>query len=351
MAGMNRMIRLNRVKPLGIAALGLALVVIWGQNPVGAWGNEGHTMINRVAAEKIPASMPGFLRAGASHITYLGPEPDRWRSTTEAALKYSQEPDHFIDFERIPADFGDLPKDRYYFMRRLFDRRADAMARGLLDKKKADELLPDKVGLQPYITMEIYGRLKVAFREYRKFKAEKVQTKEVMQKIWASEQNAIVYAGWLGHYVADGSQPLHTTVNYDGWVEGENPHGYRTEKGIHWEFEGPYIGKNFTDKDFSGLVRPPVQLKDPFVDYQKYLKESFALVPKVYELDKAGGFKEAGTPEAREFTRRRLAAGSQMLLNLWYTAWLESAIPLPEYRAPAPGTTPAPATPPNPTGM
>ncbi len=333
---------LNRMKTLRITALILVFVLLWGQTPVGAWGYEGHTMINRVAAQKIPAAMPKFMRESADRLAYLGPEPDRWRSSTEATLKYSQEPDHFIDFERIPADFGDLPKDRYYFMRRLFERRAIALLSGV-DKTKADELLPDKVGLQPYITLEIYGRLKVAFREYRRLQTEKKDTSGV-------EHNIVLYAGWLGHYVADGSQPLHTTVNYDGWVEA-NPNGYRTEKGIHWEFEGPYVGKSFADKDFSGLVGDPVQLKDPFVDYQKYLRESFALVSKVYELDKVGGFKDSGTPEAREFTRQRLAAGSQMLLNLWYTAWMESAVPLLERPPPAPATTPAPPPSQAPTGL
>ena len=33
-----------------------------------------------------------------------------------------------------------------------------------------------------------------------------------------------------------------------------------------------------------------------------------------------------GSTEAFDFTTHRLAAGSQMLLNLWYTAWLDSAI-------------------------
>ncbi|MEO6119437.1 MAG: nuclease [Terriglobales bacterium] len=324
------------MKRLRTIALVMIVVMLYGHIPVEAWGNEGHTMISRVAAQKVPAAMPKFMRDASERLAYLGPEPDRWRSTTEPWLKYAQEPDHFIDFERIPPDFGELPQDRYYFMRRLFEKRAIALLSGV-DKKKADELLPDKVGLQPYATMEVYGRLKVAFREYRRLQTEKKDTSGV-------EQNIVLYAGWLGHYVADGSQPLHTTVNYDGWVEAANPNGYRTEKGIHWEFEGPYVGKNFTDKDFAGLVSGPVQLKDPFLDYQKYLKDSFALVPKVYELDKAGGFKEAGTLEAREFTRQRLAAGSQMLLNLWYTAWMESAIPLPERERPAPSPATNPPT-------
>jgi hypothetical protein len=56
-----------------------------------------------------------------------------------------------------------------------------------------------------------------------------------------------------------------------------------------------------------------------------YLRESNRHVEKVYAIDKAGGFNGKGSPEAFDFTTHRLAAGSQMLLNLWYTAWLESA--------------------------
>src|SRR5205823_11030151 len=64
---------------------------------------------------------------------------------------------------------------------------------------------------QPYITMEVYDRLRNAFREYRHMKT-------AGQDATQAEQNAIFYAGWLGHYVADGSQPLHVSVSYDGWV-------------------------------------------------------------------------------------------------------------------------------------
>ena len=60
-------------------------------------------------------------------------------------------------------------------------------------------------------------------------------------------------------------------------------------------------------------------------DYMQYLRQSHALVEQLYQLEKAGGFQGAGSKEALEFTEQRLAAGSQMLLDLWYTAWVESA--------------------------
>jgi len=298
-------------------------LVFFQSSPAAAWGGEGHTFINRVAAEKIPASMPRFLRRAVVEIAYLGPEPDRWRSPAEFALKNAQEPDHFLDMERIEW-LDPLPRGRYEFYRKLYEKRAST-------KENPDDYLPERVGLQPYITMEVYGRLKSAFREYRQLRAAHQPTQAVQQGI-------VFYAGWLGHYVADGSQPLHTTIQYNGWV-GPNPSRYSTLHGIHAQFETAYVAANITAKDFAGLVKTPDRLQDPFASYVAYLKDSHAQVETVYSLEKAGGFTGKGIPTAFDFTTQRLAAGAQMLLNLWYTAWLESAEPAPEH----PGSTPAKA--------
>lgn len=310
--------------PLSLALIALVLF----QNQVAfAWGNEGHTWINHAAAQKIPASMPKFLRRGAVEIAYLGPEPDRWRSSTEFQLKNAQEPDHFIDLERV-SWLDPLPQGRYEFYRKLYEHRAATT-------DHPDDYLPERVGLQPYITMEVYGRLKAAFREYRQRLAAHQPTQAVQQAI-------IFYAGWLGHYVADGSQPLHTTIQYNGWV-GPNPNGYTTEHKIHGQFETAYVAANITEKDFAGIVKAPEQLKDPFTNYIAYLRNSNTLVENVYQLEKAGGYTGKGTPEAFDFTTKRLAAGSQMLLNLWFTAWLESAVPVPEHTPPPTHSVTAPS--------
>ncbi len=300
----------------------IALILFQSQASF-AWGNEGHTYINRVAAQKIPASMPKFLLRAVVEIAYLGPEPDRWRNPAEFALKNAQEPDHFIDLERV-AWLDPLPHGRYEFYRKLYEKRAATT-------DHPDDYLPERVGLQPYITMEVYGRLKAAFREYRQQLAAHQSTAAVQQAI-------IFYAGWLGHYVADGSQPLHTTIQYNGWV-GPNPNGYTTQHGIHSQFETAYVLANIKASDFAGMVTDPKQLTDPFADYVTYLKESHGLVEDVYSLEKDGGFTGKGTPSAFDFTTRRLAAGSQMLLNLWYTAWIESGQPAPEHPPQAPATS------------
>lgn len=323
----------NRRFGRGLISLGLTALVVLQSVGAGAWGNEGHTAINRVAAEHIPATMPHFLRRAVAEIAYLGPEPDRWRSPSEFALKNAQEADHFIDLERV-AWLDPLPAGRYEFYRKLYEKRAATP-----DTDHPDDYLPERVGLQPYITMEVYGRLKAAFREYRQRQAAHQPTQAVQQAI-------IFYAGWLGHYVADGSQPLHTTIQYNGWV-GPNPNGYTTEHKIHGQFESAYVAANITAKDFAGLVKSPERLDDPFARYVAYLRQSNGMVEKVYALEKAGGFTGKGSPDAFDFTTHRLAAASQMLLDLWYTAWLESVVPVPEHPTSSP--SPATSTPPSKT--
>jgi hypothetical protein len=303
---------------------GLVALVLMQNDTAVAWGNDGHIAINRVAAEKIPATMPRFLRRAEAEIAYLGPEPDRWRSPSEFALKNAQEPDHFIDLERV-SWLDPLPQGRYEFYRKLYEKRAATPS-----TDHPDDYLPEHVGLQPYITMEVYGRLKAAFREYRHRQA-------AHQPIEAVQRTIVFYAGWLGHYVGDGSQPLHTTVHYNGWI-GANPNGYTTEHGIHAQFETAYVAANITAKDFAGLVKAPERLEDPFARYVAYLRQSNALVENVYALEKTGGFAGKGSPAAFDFTVHRLAAASQMLLDLWYTAWLESAVPVPEHPASVPAS-------------
>jgi hypothetical protein len=264
-------------------------------------------VINRVAAQKIPDSMPVFLRHAVTQITYLGPEPDRWRSSSEPALKGAQEPEHFINLDALQG-LTRFPVTRFDFYRYLDEKRRTA--------QDPDQFLPEKIGLQPYITIEVYDRLKVAFREYRRLRAEHLAT-------YPAEQNAIYYAGWLGHYVADGANPMHTSIQYNGWV-GPNPHGFTTAHDIHRRFETNFVNQNLRQLQFSTLVGAPQRLANPFEDYLDYLRASERLVEPLYALEKHGGFDGAGTAESRDFVRRRLAAGSQMLLNLWYTAWLES---------------------------
>ncbi len=253
--------------------------------------------------------MPAFFKAGGNIIIYNGPEPD-----------------HYIDMERV-SDIGEFPVGRYDFIRWCYAKRVR-----MLDYP--NDYLPEKIGFQPYITAEVYERLKVAFRQYRESKAKGQSTA-------GAEADAIFYAGWLGHYVADGANPLHTTIQHNGWV-GPNPNGYTTAK-IHWPVESDFINKNLDKVDPVGMVKAPNAITDAFHQYISYLKEQFALVEPLYQLEKRGGFANGGNDEGREFMRKQFAKGAQELVNLWYTAWVESAKEPPPYvpEPPKPAATPS----------
>ncbi len=275
-------------------------------------------MINRIASANLPADVPLFLRDARAQETmeYLGPEPDRWRSPAEPELSAAQGPEHFIDLEY--ADLvAELPRRRYDYIRAL----------AFAQKSHPDlPLSVEKVGLQPYVTLEVWQRLKADMREYRGLIAAKGNTQPV--------ELAILFdAGWLGHYVADGSQPLHTTIQYNGWT-GPNPHGYSTLHTIHAQFESTYVLANIKPAEVELLVRAaqPKVLGDIWTEYLAYLRHSSSLVDRTYQIEKGGGFTGTGTSEAKQFTEERLAAGAIELRDLIDTAWVRSADPVEAYK-------------------
>jgi hypothetical protein len=311
---------------LFLSALAAAgLVCLLAQPPAAhAWGNGGHRLVNKLAASSLPVDVPAFLRSpeAIAEIEYLGPEPDRWRSPAEPELVAAQAPEHFIDMELADA-LGPLPHRRLDFEAKVF----------------AAGQRPEKIGLQPWETDEVWERLKAAMREYRRLTAAKPDANTGAKPaadpdIRAVEQVIIFYAGWLGHYVGDGSQPLHTTVQYNGWI-GPNPNGYTTEHKIHWQFEGPFVEANIHEAEVRATMTPVKAIDgDLFDAYVAYLRNTKTYTEKVYQLEKAGGFVGTGTPESREFTAERLAVGASMLRDMIYTAWLESAKPVNDPYAP-----------------
>ncbi len=282
------------------------------------WGREGHMLINRLAVEALPRDVPEFLRSAAAQdaIEYYGPEPDRWRSPTEPELNVAAAPEHFLDMEWADLVGTPLPRRRYDFVRAL------AYAQTAHPELP---LTPEKVGLQPYATDEGYERLKAAMREYRTLSAQHKDVQPV-------EGEILYLAGILGHYIADGSQPLHTSVQYNGWT-GANPHGYTTLHTIHSQFETTFVKASVRPSDVRRLVpQAPVVIDDVFTQYVQYLRKSNSLVDETYLLEKSGGFEGTGDAQSRAFVDERLAAGVTELRDVIYTAWIKSADPIPAHR-------------------
>jgi hypothetical protein len=301
-------------------ATAVALISTLATQPAWAWGHDGHQMVNRLAAQYLPSDVPEFLRSASAVDTmeYLGPEPDRWHNKAEQELRNDESPDHFIDMEY--ADLvGTFPRDRYAFIQ---------AAEKAISAHPELNLTPGKIGFQPWAVQDWWEKLKVDMREYRKLVSAHAPTAPV--------QLAILYdAGILGHYVGDGAQPLHTTMQYNGWT-GANPHSFTTAHQIHAQFESTYVSANIKRDEVAKIVAAskPQAITDEWAQYMDYLHKSSGQVEKTYELEKAGGFTNAGTPEAKTFTEQRLAAGAIELRDLIYSAWIHSADPIEEYKGP-----------------
>lgn len=279
-----------------ICLLGLTLApnAMWG------WGEVGHVLSGKAAAASMPEAMPEFFRKAANQLGYLTAEPDRWRDRGSAALTDAFNPDHAINLELVPPG-GLEAKDRFAYLAMLqSDGKTSA------------------VGMAPFRTLEMYQRLRVEFRLWRK--ATDPQTRG-----WI-EQRIINDAGILGHYVTDGAEPLHTTIHHHGWV-GENPNGYATDPEIHARFESQYVETHIVLSDLASQISgAPHVLTNEQGQIVAYFRATHEQVVQLYELDKKAPFNGTTTaPENKVFVVQRLAFGVNMLRDLWWSAWITSA--------------------------
>lgn len=298
------------MRALSLAASCAAAAVAVSAAPATAnarfWGEAGHLMIGDVAATSVPAEMPQFFRNARAQLAYLNPEPDRWRDSKERALdpalNDAQSIEHFIDLEVVPG--GALSAtNRYAF----------------LDSVHAHGGKGSGPGMLPYRILELTQNLRIDFRLWR------AATDSAIKR--DIEQRIINDAGILGHYVADGSNPHHVTVNHDGWASPDNPKGFSTAKGFHSRFEGQYVQTHITATDFQPLVPKAARTINPARDgIWDYLRNSLSRLDRLYELDKIEPFgPNTVGAEHKQFTMERLAAGATMLRDLWWTAWVTSA--------------------------
>jgi hypothetical protein len=284
-----------------------------------SWGERGHMMINRSAAKNLPEDMPEFFRKAVDTLGFLAVQPDRWKSFN-GALYRIERANHYLDMERLSKDFSkiEFPPDRIQYLRYLNQAG-----------KKVKE-----VGLLPYQTLEYYHRLRGAFMEYRWAlddpDGEEYRSPRTFGPLKSIESVCIQYAGILGHYAGDSSQPLHATILYDGRDEKGEP----KKTGVHIKFEVFYLNKHIPDGDaFADLITRPKVLGNILEVSKEVLVASNKDVDQLLTFDEKGRMEiDKADKEVIDFTKKHLARGSQYLLDLWYTAWVRSGDDLEAYR-------------------
>ena len=280
------------------------------------WGERGHQTVNHAAVQTLPDDGPVFLKVHEEWIAVKARVPDTWRTVNEPFVKILEDPNHGWFKEQF-AFMKEIPRSRYEFVLALYDEYLRIKDK---DPERAKLTNVRWTGTLPYAAMENYERLKSGFRIYREQRAAKQETKY-------TELDLAFYMGWLGHYTADGAMPLHDSIHHDGW-QGPNPKNYTREGGIHGRFESQFVDLlPVRVEDVRPLVGKARVLRDPFQAILDHLDRAATHVEEVYQLDQVGAYKDKNNAAAKRLVLERLGSGAELLRDLVYTAWVESAKP------------------------
>ncbi len=286
-----------------------------------AWGATGHRVVSRAAILALPADVPPFL---ARQIDWIGSRSvlaDSWRGPQEPFSKAAEDPNHVWYTEQFEF-LKQIPRSRDEFMLAVYDEHLRLRA-----SNPAAAALTNihYTGTLPYAVVEGYERLKVAFRTWRALRAQNQDTTFI-------EQDAAFYLGWMSHYVADGAQPLHSTIQHDGWV-GDNPKSYTRDGAIHWLFEDTFVDLIVLhEREIQTRIpAAPTVLVDPFAAVLAHIDRAHTRLERVYQLEQRKAFEKRDSREGRELVYATTGDAATLLRDLIYTAWVNSARGEPDF--------------------
>jgi hypothetical protein len=281
---------------------GFLSVLLLMPSSAGAWGFESHKYIVSRAIDVLPEAIRPFFQANRVFIVEHSIDPDLWRTAGFA----DEPPRHFLDMDAYGKyPFTDLP------------REYDAA----LEKYGQDELARN--GLLPWRAAEIAGNLRRAFVDLHK------------QGMYARE-NIKLFSAIIGHYAADANVPLHSALNYNGQLTGQN--------GIHNRFEEDLFlryGKQLN------LQPPPLKnvanVRDVIFDT---LLESFRHVDAVLAADREAigdrtdyddRYYDTFFAKVRPILEKRMSDSISAVASIITTQWEQAGRPaLPVNPSPRP---------------
>jgi hypothetical protein len=302
-------------------AIGLVLTLC---TPVGeswGWGATGHEWISGIAVEKLPDTVPEFIRTpeAAAEIAVLGRELDRSKGAGKTH-DAERDPGHYVDLADDGTVMGAVPLDKLPVTREEYDT--------LLRAKGFTQY---KAGYLPYSIVDGWQQLRKDFAYWRALKKGIETAASAEERAWFErdlrlrEKLIIRDLGVWSHYPGDASQPLHVSIHFNGWGDGPNPNGYTTKK-IHAYFEGEFVKANLSRSAVAAEVGPysPCACSSIQPTVDAFLSMTWTHVGPLYALEKEGGFKK-GDQRGIAFATARLAAGAAVLRDMIVDAWLDSA--------------------------
>lgn len=292
-----------------------ALAISWMPSSALAWGGTAHAVIDRAAITAIPDDGPVFLRRHVDYIAGSASLPDAWRGASENFSKIEEDPNHGWFREQFKF-LKPIPRSRYEFVLAVF-KQHEKIKR--TDPATAARTNVRWTGTLPYAAIEAYERIIVCMRAVR------AATAAGRDSTFA-EQHCAFDVVRLGHYIGDGAQPLHDSVNSDGW-RGLNPKGYTTDRSIHGRFESRFVdGMKLTTSDITPRIGAPSHRKgDMFDAILAFLDDAGDRMERVYSLEKRDGFANFADKDVRALVYAQTTAGAAMLRDMLCRAWTESA--------------------------
>lgn len=250
------------------------------------WGDQGHKLINRHAMNNLPKEMELF-KAWTDSVSENAPQPDKRRSWDS-----TEYPKHFIDL-----DFYDEFKD-YKIVK----------SKSVLIEKYGDSLVT-AMGILPWNTLDFYNQLVDAFKNKDKSKA-------------------IFYMAYLGHYIADAHNPMHTILNYDGILTNQ--------KGLHSRYESRMFNRFYKKIKYGLKPVLPTQINciekyvwDYILASHNYNQLIFMSDIEAASVDSSYGEKYYSIMWFRlqHFTTQTLNNAVESIVSIYYSAWINAGKP------------------------
>ncbi len=252
------------------------------------WGSVGHKKINQHAPASFPHSMVFLKASWTILLADHGSDADIRKGTDP-----NESPKHYIDIDDYPEFllYGKIPQ--------TYD--SICALHGL-------SFVIDK-GILPWATLIAFDSLKNCFQ----------------RQDW---NKAGLFAADLGHYVADGHQPLHITRNYNGQYTGQT--------GIHSRYETHMIG------DYQNQILYPDDSVSKIQNVSGYIFNyiyfNYKDIDSLLLADSAAHVAAGSTSSnqyysllwanTQGFTIDLFKRASYSLAGLIYTAWLEAGSPV-----------------------
>jgi hypothetical protein len=284
-----------------------------------AWGSTGHRIIGEEAIRALPEYAPAFLRTtkAATDIGEFAREPDRWRNAGQPHDD-DRDPAHFIDLNDDGTTLAGLaldalPPTKEAFEQALAAKGATLSKSGFLPYAEADgyeQVVKDLAYWRILTFLETHEDDRVKRAWYR---ADRARREELTERD----------IGILAHYVGDATQPMHVSVHYNGWGNFPNPDGY-TQEHIHWPLESAYVLNTVSVEEVRAAMPAYVPCTEaPMLCFAARLKASHDQVIPLFQLEKAGGFKD-GDPRGKAFMTQQIAKGAADLRDVILDAWRDS---------------------------